>query len=669
MMNKKIEEFRGIGDKKKKAFNKIGVYSSFDAIKYFPATYMDMRKPIDIIKAKDYIDSDILIRGKVKSIRKSGGYGSTKKLLTVYVCDDTGGINIRFFHASYLIGNLEKGCEYYFFGKVLSNGKQVSINHPQIIDEKKYEPKIEPVYNLPKGLNQSDMRSVINEILPMEINEILPNVLMEKNRLMPYGRALREMHYPCDRESYKAARYRFLYQELFFLQMAIEKVKTNDNKGFFIDESDSEFVEKLGFSLTAGQKKAICDIDKDFKSGKQMNRLLQGDVGSGKTAVAAISLYKAIKAGYQGSLMAPTEILAAQHYSYLKPIFQSLGMKCALLTGKLKANEKRRILKEISSGKVDAILGTHAIIQENVSFKNLGLVITDEQHRFGVNQRIKMSNKGIYPHILVMSATPIPRTLSVILYGDLSISTIDMLPKGRKSIISKRASAKDRENIYMLLRDEIKGGRQGYIVAPLIEESEKLEHVKSVSELKCEIEKMYEHEEIQSAVIHGGMKSEEKEQIMTDFLNKKIDVLISTVVIEVGINVPNATFMVIENAERFGLAQLHQLRGRIGRGQHQSYCFFISDSKGEIARNRLRIMEESSDGFYIAEKDLEMRGPGEIFGTRQHGIPDKTVLTAIRHIELFNKIKEDTAKYKNELTDEGKRYLTSFIREQNMLSL
>ncbi len=410
-------------------------------------------------------------------------------------------------------------------------------------------------------------------------------------------------------------------------------------------EKAEAYIRGLGYRLTSAQKRVTEEILSDLSSGNVMNRLVQGDVGSGKTVVAEIALYKAVKSGFQGVMMAPTEILAKQHYSGLSKSFAPHGIKVGLLTGSMGSKEKRETLRELAEGRIQILVGTHAIIQPDVVFHKLGLVVTDEQHRFGVNQRTALSEKGENPHVLVMTATPIPRTLAVILYGDLDISIIDELPPGRQKITTRAIDQSQRNACYDFVEKELQKGRQAYVVAPLIDESETLD-VKSAEELYQELSGRFKG--VQTALLHGAMKQQEKDGIMERFYNNEIQVLVSTVVIEVGINVPNATVMVIENAERFGLAQLHQLRGRVGRGSHRSYCVLISHNPSEIAQQRAQIMAESQDGFYIAEQDLKLRGPGEIFGTRQHGVPDLLLADLAKHIKILNDVKQEAQRITEE---------------------
>ena len=478
------------------------------------------------------------------------------------------------------------------------------------------------------------------EFLP-ELEEYLPATTLERNRLCGIHYAIENIHYPTDKKRLMEAKYRLIFEELLFLQTGLLAIKgrmSSKNRGIcFSSSADTAiFLGVLPYELTSAQRRVLAEISEDMEAQKVMHRLVQGDVGSGKTIIAAAAMYKAVKSGFQTVMMAPTELLARQHFDGLKPMFLQFGIKTGFLSGSISQKEKKEVLLQIEKGELDIIIGTHAVIQPSVKFANLGLVVTDEQHRFGVNQRALLSQKGQNPDVLVMTATPIPRTLAVILYGDLDISIIDEMPPGRQQIITRAVNAKGREASYEFVRREVKKGRQAYVVAPLIEDSENLD-AKSALGLYDELKERFK--EFSVAFLHGGMKQADKDRIMQEFNTGKIQILISTVVIEVGINVPNASVMLIENAERFGLAQLHQLRGRVGRGEEQSYCILISDGGSDVAQERAEIMKETNDGFIIAEKDLEIRGPGEFFGMRQHGVPELKLADLVRHIKILNTVR------------------------------
>lgn len=477
---------------------------------------------------------------------------------------------------------------------------------------------------------------------------------MKEANVCTISYALKGIHFPEFKSQILEGRYRLIFEELLTLETGLLLIKGRgglDKKGPTIEGNRMwEYIDDLTFELTEDQKRAASDIDSDLSSTKPMNRLIQGDVGSGKTVLAESAMYAAAKEGYQSAFMAPTEILAKQHYETISKSFLDRGIRCGLLVSKQSQKLKNNILKDLKNGKIDVIIGTHAVISDNVEFNKLGLVITDEQHRFGVNQRQMLSDKAINPNVMVMTATPIPRTIAVVIFGDLDISTIKTMPRGRKKVITRicrnsHGSTLSRDTVYEKVRDELNKGRQAYVIAPLIDESDSID-ANSATELYEEMQLKFSKYEV--GLLHGGMSSEEKSRIMEDFYNKKIDLLVSTVVIEVGINVPNASVMVIENSERFGLAQLHQLRGRVGRGEYQSYCYLILGSQSDTAISRAEIMESTSDGFVIAEEDLKLRGPGDILGKRQHGLPDLKFAHLTKHInvlqrslEIANKILKD----------------------------
>ncbi len=649
-----IENVKGVGPKKRELYHKMGVYTASDLLYYFPLEYVDYRNPKSIYDLQE--GEKALTGGLVKNVTfDKRGY--KKGILRFTIQEGNASLQIVFFNAFYLSGNIKNGEFYYFYGKVTSFNGRLNMVNPSLIHKENLKREILPIYKLPKGISQNELRKNIRGFLAGEtIKEYLPNELIEKNKLCSLHYAISNLHFPMDEHHYRAACYRQIYDELFIMQLGIQAMKMPDKKGNAMQAKTDDFLNILPFELTASQKKVLTEAENDMQEPKAMNRLVQGDVGSGKTVIAAACMYKAVKSGFQAVMMAPTEILARQHFASLKQNFERLGIRVCLLIGGLKKSERTEILQKIANGTYDIIIGTHAVIQKDVLYKNLGIVITDEQHRFGVNQRLNLGEKGKNPDILVMTATPIPRTLAVILYGDLDISIIDTLPSGRKPIKTFAISEKQRLCMYKKIADEIKKGRQAYVVAPLIEESEALSEVKSTEQIYEELSSIYKEEiksgEIKMAVVHGAMKQQEKDEIMQSFAKNEISLLIATSVIEVGIDVPNATTIVIENAERFGLSQLHQLRGRVGRGEQESRCFLVSSTGSEIAKKRMQIMTESTDGFYISDKDLELRGPGEIFGTRQHGIPDRCVMEAIKYIDILEVAKKDAARYIDNISDD-----------------
>jgi len=639
----KVTELKGVGPKKSEALEKLNIRTLEDLILFFPRDYEDRRNKVKIRELRE--DVSAVIKGKVeRAVSDRYKYGR-KQLLKLLVSDDTGTVEVVFFNAKYLASSFKTGHEYIFYGKPQMNFGRLQMIHPEFSRNEDVSEGILPVYPLTKGISQKEMRQWQAEVksLYTEMTDILTEKIIERNRLCSLEYALENIHFPKEKQKLLEAKYRLIFDELLTLQTGLfaarQNIKNGENGIAFSKDADAtQYIDSLPYPLTGAQKRCVGQIMEDLESRKVMNRLVQGDVGSGKTAVAEIAMYKAVKSGYQAALMAPTEILARQHYEGISNNFIVHDIKVGFLSGSMKISEKRETLERLKNGDIDVIIGTHAIIQPDVEFKNLGLVITDEQHRFGVSQRVRLKEKGQNPNILVMTATPIPRTLAVILYGDLDVSIIDELPPGRQKIQTRTLSRENRIKCYDFVEKQLEAGRQAYVVTPLIEESEALD-VRSADQVAMELSERFSDHKI--ALIHGAMKQAEKDEIMTSFYNGMIDVLVATVVIEVGINVPNASVIVVENAERFGLAQLHQLRGRVGRGKHKSYCFLVMDSKSEVAQRRGEIMESSSDGFYIAEEDLKLRGPGEIFGTRQHGLPDLNISDLARHLDVLEHAKKE----------------------------
>ena len=574
-------------------------------------------------------------------------------LTKVDVKDETGYAKLVFFNQPYISNTFKNGDTVLVFGKVKKEFKNIEFRSCEIehlSNSPKNACKIMPIYPLTFGVTNKEIISIIKSVLlnkELTIKEYLPKNIIDKYKLCSIDYAIRNIHSPSNKESFKIALYRIIFEEFLILQLGLFMFKNGvtEVEGIKFEENEKlkDIINSLPFKLTKAQNRALNEIIEDMKSSKVMNRLVQGDVGSGKTVVALLSLANCVLNGYQGALMAPTEILAEQHYISLTETLRGFGMNVELLVGSLTKKQKERVLERVKNKEIDILIGTHALIEDKVEFGRLGLVITDEQHRFGVRQRGKLSDKGNNPDVLVMTATPIPRTLALILYGDLDISIIDELPPGRQPIDTIAVSKDKRDRAYNnLVRSEVEKGRQVYIVCPLVEGSESIE-AKAAVELVDELKQEY-FSDLRVGLLHGKMKASEKESIMKSFKNKDLDILVSTTVIEVGVNVPNATLMIIENAERFGLAQLHQLRGRVGRGKHKSYCILIYASKSEVCRQRMSIMEETNDGFKISEKDLEIRGPGEFFGTRQHGLPELRIANIFKHMKIL-KIAQQEARY------------------------
>ena len=640
-LNKEIQFVKGIGPKRAEKLQKLNIFTLKDLIYYFPRQYEDR----SVVKKISQLENEdkVSIKG---IIFKIDTYSPKKgmKITRMDIRDESGYIKMSFFNQEYITKVFKSGDSILAFGKVKveNNFKEfIPIEVEHYANKPTSTCKIEPVYPLTYGLSNKELQGMIRTVLVKEefkVEEYLPTYLLEKYKLCGIDFAIRNIHSPSSKEALKIALYRLVFEEFLILQMGLFYFKSgiNESSGIEFDEKEKlkDIINSLPFNLTKAQSRALNEIINDMTSSKIMNRLVQGDVGSGKTVVALLALANVVLNGYQGALMAPTEILASQHYDSFKEILESFNIKSELLVGSLTKKQKEKLLQKVKNQEIDILIGTHALIEDKVEFKNLGMVITDEQHRFGVRQRGRLSNKGDSPDILVMTATPIPRTLALILYGDLDISIIDELPPGRQPIETIAIEHKRRKEAYEnLVRDEVEKGRQVYVVCPLVEESEKIEAT-AASELVEELKREF-FSDLRVGILYGKMRPSEKDAVMDDFKNKKLDILVSTTVIEVGVNVPNATLMIIENAERFGLAQLHQLRGRVGRGKHKSYCILIYNSKTEVCKERMAIMEETTDGFKISQKDLEIRGPGEFFGTRQHGLPELRVANIFKHIKIL----------------------------------
>ncbi|ENZ9419810.1 ATP-dependent DNA helicase RecG [Clostridioides difficile] len=647
---KDVQYVKGIGPKKADKLNKLGIFTLKDLLYYFPRQFEDRNNLKKIAQLED--GEKVTIKAVISSINTfSPKEGMT--LTKIDVKDETGSAKLVFFNKSYIKNTFRPGDSILVFGKVkkkFNNLELTSCELEYLTNSPKNTCRFMPVYQLTYGVTNKEIMSIIRTVLEdkeLIIQEYMPQRIIEKYRLCSIDFAVRNIHSPSSKESLKIALYRIVFEELLILQLGLFVFKSGRNKEDGIKFETSKDLKKiisvLPFKLTKAQNRALDEIIQDMNLEKIMNRLVQGDVGSGKTVVALLALANCVLNGYQGALMAPTEILAGQHYISLTESLKDFGINVGLLIGSLTKKQKDTVLEQIKNNEIDILIGTHALIEDKVEFNNIGLVITDEQHRFGVMQRSKLSLKGANPDILVMTATPIPRTLALILYGDLDISIIDELPPGRQPIETIAIEKSKRDRAYNnLVRREVESGRQVYIVCPLVEESEAIE-AKSAVELVEELRAEYFHD-LRLGLLHGKMKSSEKDEVMRLFKDKEIDILVSTTVIEVGVNVPNATLMIIENAERFGLAQLHQLRGRVGRGSHKSYCVLIYDSKTDVCRQRMAIMEETNDGFKISEKDLEIRGPGEFFGTRQHGLPELKVANLFKHIKIL-KLAQQEARY------------------------
>ncbi|MCF2624844.1 ATP-dependent DNA helicase RecG [Fusobacterium perfoetens] len=634
----------------------LNINTLHDLLYYFPRAYDDRTniKKIEDLRGDEYV---VL---KVQFLAVSTPYIPGRlKMTKARATDGTGVIDVVWFQMPYLAKSLKIGEDYILIGHI-KRGYNFQMTNPEY---KKVSNQIEmekgeilPVYSTVKNFAQNSLRKVLKKNISANkkyFYENIPDEILKKYKIMERQKALNEIHFPSDHKNLEEAKRRFAIEELMILEMGILEKKFIEGvtEGKKYELSDNKFLVKnylknLNFTLTKAQKNVITDIYKELNNGIFINRLVQGDVGSGKTVVAMVLLLYIIENGYQGVIMAPTEILAAQHYLSIKDDFEKLGVRTELLTGSVKGKKKEALLQRIKNGEISLVIGTHALIEDNVEFEKLGLIVIDEQHRFGVVQRKKLRDKGILSNLLVMSATPIPRSLALSIYGDLDISIIDELPPGRKAIKTKWiGNEPDLEKAYNFIEKKLHEGRQAYFVVPLIEDSEKMA-VKSIEQYKYEIENRFSGYKI--GILHGKMKNSEKDEVMKSFKNKEIDILLSTTVVEVGINVPNATVISIINAERFGLSSLHQLRGRVGRGEHQSYCFLISKTDNDTSKARLRIMEKTQDGFEIAEEDLRLRKSGEIFGTRQTGFSDLKFIDITQDVKTIKAVKDMCTEYLKE---------------------
>ena len=643
-LDKDVKYVKTVGPNRVQLLNKLNIYTLKDLIEYYPRDYEDRSKPKNLYECTD--GEEVLIEamaaGRITEMHK--GRMTISRLI---VKDQTGTCYITWFNQGYLRDKFQPGRMYRFFGKISNKNGRLEMNSPVYdeIDQSKNTGKIIPIYPLTYELKQNTLRKIIENGLAEvkgKLTETLPEYILKENNLWDINNTIERIHFPIEFSDFNKARERLVFEELLITQLALLKLKNNyehetDGIQFSKDVYMSDVINILPFKLTKAQLRVLEEIDRDMESNKPMNRLLQGDVGSGKTVVAMIAAYKAVKSGYQATIMAPTAILASQHLESFQGILEELGIKTELLISSVTKKKKSEILEKLQSGEIDILIGTHAILEENVVFKNLGLVVTDEQHRFGVKQRGTIASKGQNPDVIAMSATPIPRTLALILYGDLDISIIDELPPNRKKIETYAVRKNMEERVNNFIRKQITEGRQAYIVCPLVEENEDMEGLQSVIELAERYQKET-FSEYKVAYLHGKMKPKEKDEIMERFKNGEIQILIATTVIEVGVNVPNSSIMVVENAERFGLAQLHQLRGRVGRGEYQSYCILKYEGNSETIKQRMKVMCDTNDGFIISEKDLELRGSGDFFGTEQHGLPEFKIANLFEDIAVLKKV-------------------------------
>lgn len=681
----KITELKGIGEKYAQLLGRLSVYTVEDLVGLYPRDYELYQEPAFISTlSPDYENTNVVIDGVVS--KKIDVYHTGKlAVISTFINDENGDrIKCTWFNMPFLKSSLKLGMRYIFRGRfVIKNGIKI-LEQPQMYTRSQYseiEGTMQPIYPLTKGLSNKTVANAVHQALEkfdagLE-KEYIPGYVRQKNELAEHNYAVVNIHFPKSMEDYIQARKRLAFEEFFLFVLAVRSLRNSNERipnGYIIQNNSrtDDFIEKLPFSLTNGQKSAWTEVKKNMSGKGLMSRLIQGDVGSGKTIIAVLALMNTAYAGYQAAMMVPTEVLAKQQYDSITKMFNNMGVELnvSLLVGSMTAAAKRKVYEDIENGSTDIVIGTHAVIQEKVIFKNLALVITDEQHRFGVNQRRDLSDKGNNPHILVMSATPIPRTLAIIVYGDLDISVIDELPAERLPIKNCVVDESYRPNAYKFIENQVYAGRQAYVICPMVEDSENIEAenvIDYAKKLSGELP-----DDIKVEYLHGKMKASQKNEIMEKFSKNEINVLVSTTVIEVGVNVPNATVMMVENAERFGLAQLHQLRGRVGRGGFQSYCIFVSGNKSKKTKDRLEILNKTNDGFKIAEEDLKLRGPGDFFGVRQSGDFDFGIADIYTDAKVLKSASEAAGEVLDkdpELELEENRYLAEKVSEYTVKCL
>lgn len=640
-----LDKIKGIGPKRLTILEELNINTVEDLVLYLPTRYED-NTVIDLNQAED--QSTVTVQGEVYSTPAVAFFGRNKSKLTVHIMVNNIAVKCVFFNQPYLKKKIELHGTVTVKGKWNRakqeiNGNRMFFNEQSPQDDV----QLEPVYRIKEGIKQKQIRDNIRQALEdVTIREWLSDDLREKYKLETLEYTLRTLHHPKDKQSLLKARRTYAFTELFMFELRMQwlnRLEKSSDEAIEIDYDISkvkQFINRLPFELTDAQKASVNEIFRDLKAPIRMHRLLQGDVGSGKTVVAAICMYALKTAGYQSALMVPTEILAEQHAESLMELFGDT-MNVALLTGSVKGKKRRILLEQLENGSIDCLIGTHALIQDDVVFENVGLVITDEQHRFGVNQRQMLREKGAMTNVLFMTATPIPRTLAISVFGEMDVSSIKQLPKGRKSIITSWAKHEQYEQVLAQMTSELRKGRQAYVICPLIESSEHLEDVQNVVALYESLQQYYGADKV--GLLHGKLTPDEKDDVMQRFSDKEIDILVSTTVVEVGVNVPNATFMMIYDADRFGLSTLHQLRGRVGRSEHQSYCVLIASPKTETGIERMTIMTQTSDGFELSERDLEMRGPGDFFGVKQSGLPDFLVANVVEDYRMLEVARDEAA--------------------------
>lgn len=649
-LNTDVRYIKGIGEKKAQALNKLGVFSLYDLISYFPRKYEDRSRYCPI--ALTTPDEPVCIRAIVADTPRLVRIRRGMELVKFRAVDESGSVDITYFNQNYVKDQFQLGESYIFFGKIEIKGSHRSMVNP--VHEKEgtengITGRIIPVYRICSGLNQRSMLQAVRQGLDTcagLVPDVLPENVRRRCRLVQARYAYENIHFPPDMEALELARRRLIFEELFVLACALGMMRTErvHEGGIKLNTVDTEeFFSALPFSPTGAQRRAVSEALGDMSSGGVMNRLLQGDVGSGKTLVAAALIWQTYKNGYMSAFMAPTEILADQHYVNLSALLFPFGLRVAKLMGAMTAKEKRAVKAALAAGEIDLIVGTHALFSADVEYSRLALVVTDEQHRFGVAQRSALISKGARPHVLVMSATPIPRTLALIIYGDLDVSVIDELPPGRQKVDTFAVDESYRARLNGFIRRLTGEGRQVFVVCPMVEENDELPvKLKSAQEHAKELAAVFP--DLRVGCVHGRMKAKDKDAVMGAFAAGELDILVATTVIEVGVDVPNAALMIIENAERFGLSQLHQLRGRVGRGSYKSYCVMVSDAGGDEVRARLKIMTQTNDGFKISEEDLRLRGPGDFFGSRQHGLPEMHVADLGADANVLKKAQEEASR-------------------------
>ncbi|MDM7864022.1 ATP-dependent DNA helicase RecG [Staphylococcus borealis] len=668
-----LQKIKGLGPKRIALLQELNINTVENLVLYLPSRYED-NTVVDLNMAED--QSTVTVVGEVYSMPTVAFFGRNKSKLTVHLMVDNIAVKCVFFNQPYLKKKIE------LHGTVTVKGKwnraKQEINGNRMFfnaqSQDASEVKLEPVYRIKEGIKQKQMRDMIYQTLDdVTIHEWLTDELRQKYKLESLSDTIHALHHPKDRHDLLRARRTYAFTELFMFELRMQwlnRLEKTSDEAIEINydiQKVKAFIETLPFELTDAQKKSVNEIFRDLKAPIRMHRLLQGDVGSGKTVVAAICMYALKTAGYQSALMVPTEILAEQHANSLTELFGDY-MNVALLTGSVKGKKRKVLLEQLENGTIDCLIGTHALIQDDVAFQNVGLVITDEQHRFGVNQRQLLREKGAMTNVLFMTATPIPRTLAISVFGEMDVSSIKQLPKGRKPIITNWAKHEQYEQVLSQMTAELKKGRQAYVICPLIESSEHLDDVQNVVELYDSLQAYYGEGSV--GLLHGKMSAEEKDEVMTRFSQHDIDILVSTTVVEVGVNVPNATFMMIYDADRFGLSTLHQLRGRVGRSEHQSYCVLIASPKTETGIERMTIMTQTTDGFELSERDLEMRGPGDFFGVKQSGLPDFMVANIVEDYRMLEVARDEAAELiqSGEFFTEAYQHLRDFI-DQNLLHM